>query len=132
MYWATSFCEREHSSKRAWMYFDRLWCSLVPPSGETALTDSTSLVGRSGVFVAARFIGGSVRRIQLALLLLFARITMIRHWVGDVHELDEDRHCRRWRLRTCSRPPAAARPRDRRVRGQPVRRWARQHEPGGD
>src|ERR1700733_15840516 len=88
MYWATSFCEREHSSNRAWMYFDRLWCSLVPPIGEIARTDATSPVGRSGVFVAARFIGGSVRRIQLALLLLFARITMIRPRVGDVHRLN--------------------------------------------
>ena len=26
MYCATSFCEREQSSKRAMMYFDRLWC----------------------------------------------------------------------------------------------------------
>ena len=45
MYWATSFWEREHSSKRAWMYFERLWCSLVPSTG-----------GCSGVLVAARFI----------------------------------------------------------------------------
>src|SRR5205814_9382670 len=29
MYWATSFCEREQSSKRARMYLDRLWCSLA-------------------------------------------------------------------------------------------------------
>src|SRR5450759_4021785 len=46
MYWATSFWEREHSSKRACMYFDRLWCSLVPLAG-----------GRSVVLVEeARFI----------------------------------------------------------------------------
>src|SRR3981189_850354 len=43
MYCATSFCEREHSSKRAWMYLDKLWCSEVP------------LAGGSCVLVAARF-----------------------------------------------------------------------------
>src|ERR1700684_251346 len=46
MYWATSFCEREHSSKRAWMYLERLWWSLVPLAG-----------GRSWVGVPTRFIG---------------------------------------------------------------------------
>jgi hypothetical protein len=25
MYWATSFCERENSSKRDWMYVERTW-----------------------------------------------------------------------------------------------------------
>ena len=58
MYCATSFCEREHSSKRARMYFDRLWCSLVPPTGGWR-----SLVG-----VATRFIGALVRRRRLSLL----------------------------------------------------------------
>src|SRR5579884_3788667 len=33
MYWATSFCEREHSSKRAWMYEERAWW----PCGESAV-----------------------------------------------------------------------------------------------
>ena len=60
MYWATSFCEREHSSKRAWMYLDRLWCSLVPFAGGARL-------GSIGV-VATRFIGGSVRRLRPAIL----------------------------------------------------------------
>ena len=53
MYCATSFCEREHSSKRARMYLDRLWCSLVPLIGEP-LCVRGSLVG-----VAVRFIGAS-------------------------------------------------------------------------
>src|SRR5271165_2561871 len=49
MYWATSFWEREHSSKRAWMYLDRLWWSLVPFAGGAG--------GRSVAVPARRFIG---------------------------------------------------------------------------
>jgi hypothetical protein len=41
----------------------------VPPIGDTVRTDAVSAAGRSAVFVATRFIGGSVRRIWLALLL---------------------------------------------------------------
>ena len=44
MYCATSFWEREQSSKRAWMYLERLWCSEVPFTGAA-----------SGVLVAVRF-----------------------------------------------------------------------------
>src|ERR1017187_5824434 len=49
MYWATSFWEREHSSKRAWMYLERLWWSLVPFAGGAG--------GRSVAVAARRFIG---------------------------------------------------------------------------
>src|SRR5438309_6845333 len=79
MYWATSFCEREQSSKRAWMYVERLWCSRAlagAPAGVRAgalrrgdrVGSSVAAAGGSGVLVAARFIGASVRRRRLALL----------------------------------------------------------------
>src|SRR5438309_938835 len=81
MYCATSFCEREHSSKRARMYLDRLWCSLVTaawplPCGEREADEAglravceRPLAGRGRVVgVAARFIGALVRRRRLALL----------------------------------------------------------------
>ena len=62
MYWATSFCEREHSSKRAWMYLERLWCSLVPFTGAGGRS-AVLVATRSAVLVATRFIGALVRRI---------------------------------------------------------------------
>src|SRR6516162_9667597 len=48
MYWATSFCERENSSKRARMYADRAWC----PCGPSAVA----------VEVCAWFIGSRLIR----------------------------------------------------------------------
>jgi hypothetical protein len=56
MYWATSFCEREHSSKRAWMYLERLWWSLVPFAGEAG---GRSVVGVAERFIAALFDAGA-------------------------------------------------------------------------
>src|SRR3712207_967029 len=46
MYWATSFCERENSSKRAWMYSERD-CGPASPGG-------------GAVVVAVCFIGAAV------------------------------------------------------------------------
>src|SRR5271167_266360 len=72
MYWATSFWEREHWSKRAWMYLERLWCWLVPaePTGAwpdpalravrplgSAVRARPFACGRSLAGVAGRFIG---------------------------------------------------------------------------
>src|SRR6476660_3512915 len=81
MYWATSFCEREQSSKRARMYLDRLWCSLATaPSRRGAapavlrgvaareLDVGRPPLGRGVVGVATRFIGVVIRRPRLALL----------------------------------------------------------------
>ena len=48
MYCATSFCERENSSKRARMYVERVWCLGAPEGGLAVLE--------------ARFIGGPVFR----------------------------------------------------------------------
>src|SRR5438270_9221959 len=68
MYCATSFWEREHSSKRARMYLERLWCSPAPLGGGQSLAGAREAGLRSMGGVATRFIGGDVRRIGLALL----------------------------------------------------------------
>src|SRR5690242_11470304 len=82
MYWATSFCEREQSSKRARMYLERLWCSLAtaPCRGGAMrsflrgvaareLDATRPPLGRGAVVgVATRFIGVVIRRPRLALL----------------------------------------------------------------
>src|SRR5436189_5646856 len=82
MYWATSFCEREQSSKRARMYGDRLWCSLATaPCRRGAmptflrgvapreLDAARPPLGRGAVVgVATRLIGVVIRRLRLALL----------------------------------------------------------------
>ncbi len=39
MYCATSFCERENSSKRAWMYADRLWGVCAGAGGAVVVID---------------------------------------------------------------------------------------------
>src|SRR5665648_123995 len=86
MYCATSFWEREHSSKRVWMYSERLWCSpaclpapfRVCPSGcaREGVPERVFMpfgvptpfaVGFSGV-VARRLIGGLVRQERPTLL----------------------------------------------------------------
>src|SRR6202043_1942546 len=67
MYCATSFCEREHSSKRERMYFERLWCALVPPVIWRRRAGASPF-GRCLGGVARRFIGAKIRRGPLALL----------------------------------------------------------------
>src|SRR3954471_12372729 len=59
MYCATSFCERENSSNRAWMYAERVWWALPAYGG--------------GGGVAARFIGRGGSTGRLGLLLREAR-----------------------------------------------------------
>ncbi len=72
MYCATSFCEREHSSKRVWMYFERLWCSPVRPTGGSCTVEVD----------VVRLIGPVVRRALLGLLpngLCFSAPRLHRH-----------------------------------------------------
>jgi hypothetical protein len=40
MYWATSFCEREKSSKRSLMYADSVWWAPIPPAGTVGAVDA--------------------------------------------------------------------------------------------
>ena len=100
MYCATSFCEREHSSKRARMYLERLWCSLVPPSGGCR--------GRRSVGgVATRFIGALVRRRGHSLLPASTTTEAIRSPARIAHRRARGEHdpqgARRRRLTTrCS------------------------------
>src|SRR5207245_124056 len=106
MYCATSFCEREHSSKRARMYLERVWCSLALAAcaellarGELAacargcsapalraLRARAPARRLSVVGAATRFIGGCVRRGRLALLPALGSVPMRRTLFHDVHE----------------------------------------------
>src|SRR5439155_26656940 len=93
MYCATSFCEREHSSKRARMSFERLWCSLVPgctrgrsERSRRAACGRAAAGRRSVVGTPPRFIGGCVRRGRLALLPAVGSEDMRRRLFEDEHE----------------------------------------------